>query len=76
MFGWGNRVVECGPFRLAWNYPTNVAFKFLTNPPKVYELAPTKWQEISEVNLRDLHLTWYAYDEKRETRYVPIDDLW
>jgi hypothetical protein len=68
-FGWGSLMIE-------WSYPNIVAFKFPVNPPKDYELAPTKWQEIQEVNLNDPHLIWYAYDEKREAKYIPIDKLW
>jgi hypothetical protein len=75
-FGWGNPMVECGPFRLSWNYPTNVAYKFMTDPPEEYKLAPTKWRKIGEVQLSDPHLVWYGYEGKRAATYIPIENIW
>ena len=39
-------------------------------------LAPTPWKEIGQVNLSDPRIKWYAYDEKREWRVIPIDKIW
>jgi hypothetical protein len=40
------------------------------------ELAPTKWTDISQVNVFDPRLKWYRYDEKRKDTFIPIDQLW
>ncbi len=75
-FGGGNRTVYCGPLPLRWIYPNNLGFRFMTDPPKEYEMAPTKWQDVREVNPQDQRLKWYRYDESRLNVYIPIDALW
>jgi hypothetical protein len=57
---------------LPWTYPNHVAFYSGGQAQdEGIELAPTKWQEISEVNIQDPHLNWYRYDEKRERILIP-----
>jgi hypothetical protein len=40
------------------------------------EFAPSKWTEISEINVFDSRLKWQRYDSKRQTMRINIDDLW
>ncbi len=74
----GNSHVQCGPFRLGWEYKKKVCFipsgKGLGDFG--FELAPTPWTNIKDVNTKDPRVKWYRYDEKRERIFVPIDKLW
>lgn len=74
----GRARVECGPYRLGWQYKT-----FVSSIPKGkyleehgFELAPTTWKDIKEINVFDPRVKWYRYDEKREKLFIPIDKLW
>lgn len=74
----GDPYIRCGPSRLTWQYKTAVGFM----PPDKgmgdygFELAPTPWTDIKEVNINDSRVKWYRYDEKRERLFIPIDKLW
>jgi hypothetical protein len=70
--------IKCGPIKLGWGYKTFIAFYRRSQKDKDYgiELAPTKWTDISEVNVFDPRLRWYRYDEDRQTIRIPIDQLW
>ncbi len=74
----GDAYIKCGPIKLGWNYRAKVA----TMPPDKaagdhgFELAPTPWTDISQVNVFDPRVKWYRYDEKRERVFIPIDKLW
>jgi hypothetical protein len=74
----GNARVQCGPFKLVWQYKTCVSFipsgKYMGDYG--FELAPTPWTGIKEVNIKDPRIKWYKYDEKRERVFIPIDKLW
>lgn len=74
----GNNAIRCGsfPFRLRWWYPSHVSMTGDKGEVFGVELAPTKWKEISEVNVRDSRLKWYRYDEKRKDTYISVDELW
>jgi len=74
----GKYNIRCGPIKLAWVYKTFVSFLPANGKRKDYgiELAPTKWTDISQVNVFDPRLKWYRYDEKRKETFIPIDDLW
>jgi len=40
-------------------------------------LAPTPWENITEVNVSDKRIKWYRYDKNRKTIDIPvIDKLW
>lgn len=71
--GYGARYIQCGPYRVSWYYPTTLGFK---SGSTVYELAPTKWKELSEIDIRDPRIKWYGYDENRPDINVPVDQLW
>lgn len=74
----GDSSVECGPFKLSWNYKRKVGVM----PPDKglgdfgFELAPTPWTDIKEVNTKDPRIKWYRYDEKREKVFISLDKLW
>lgn len=74
----GNSFVECGPIKLTWQYKKMVCF----GPPDKgrgdfgFELAPTPWVDISQMNVSDPRIKWYRDDDKRERVYMPIDSLW
>lgn len=76
----GNGCVECGLFKLLWSYKTGVVFIPLGKGSSMrdygFELAPTPWIDIKEVNINDPRIKWYRYDEKRERIFIPIDKLW
>jgi hypothetical protein len=74
----GNARVECGSIKLVWQYITSVSFipsgKYMGDYG--FQLAPTPWTDIKEVNVKDPRIKWYRYDEKRERIFIPIDKLW
>lgn len=72
------RAVQCGPFRLGWGYPTSVGFSTSNKKEDDVgnEFAPTKWKDVSEVNVKEPRFKWYRYDEMRQAIYIPIDQLW
>lgn len=76
---WGvNQDISCGPMKLLWSYKSWIYF-FAGKQYGVesgIELAPSKWSDISEVNVFDPRLKWYRYDESRKTISIPIENLW
>ena len=74
-----NLDVKCGPIRMAWLGKGSLHF-FAEGESDVaqgIELAPTKWKELSEVNVFDPRLKWYKHDQKKRTlTYIHIDQLW
>lgn len=77
-FSFGNTEVKCGPIRLFWSDKGAVHFYRLSQGQGDHgiELAPTKWTDISQVNVFDSRLKWYRYDDKRQRVNIPIDKLW
>ena len=75
----GDSYVKCGPFKLSWEYKKKVCV-IPSGKGRLgdfgFELAPTPWTEISQVNVFDPRVKWYRYDEKRERVFIPIDKLW
>ena len=70
--------VDCGQFRLPWVYPNQVNFTHTnwTGPRDPVELAPTGWQQLSEIDLASAKLRWYGFDlQRHERRGIPIDEL-
>lgn len=74
----GDSYIKCGPYKLVWEYKKIVGF----GPPDKgrgdfgFELAPTPWRDIKEVNVFDPRVKWYKNDEKRKRIFIPIDKLW
>ena len=61
--------IICGGMKLEWLF---IAWlRFLK-----YELAPTPWTSIKNVNVQDPRVKWYKKDSDRKDRSVPIDQLW
>jgi hypothetical protein len=77
-FRFGNSDIRCGHFRLFWFGKGSVFFFSSSQEAGDYgiEIAPTKWSDISEVNVFDPRLKWYRYDENRQRVNIPIDRLW
>jgi hypothetical protein len=74
----GNPFIKFGPYKLTWQYKTVVGFM---PPDEVeggfgFELAPTPWTDIKEVNINDPRLKWYRYMAGREKVFIPIDKPW
>ena len=77
-FGHRNWYIKFGAVKLLWStgsYGDWVYFSESSSRGGV-ELAPTKWTDISEVNVFDSSLRWYMYDERRKDLSIPIDELW
>jgi hypothetical protein len=73
-----NQDLKCGPITLFWTVG-GVYFCDLRDEKHCdygTKFAPTKWTDISQVNLFDPRLTWYRYDGKRKAIFIPIDQLW
>ncbi len=77
-FSFGNRDVLCGSVKLEWTGKGWLYFYGSNQKEGDYgvELAPTKWTDISQVNIRDPRLRWYRYDQERKRVNIPIDQLW
>lgn len=77
-FSFGNKEIKCGGIKLFWGGKGSVSFYGEGQKQGDYgiELAPTKWTDISEVNVFDPRLKWYRYDENRKRVNIPVDKLW
>lgn len=77
-FSFGTKDVKIGPINLLWTGRGFVHFYSEGQAQRDYgiQLAPTKWTEISEVNVFDSRLQWYKYDSTRQRKIIPIDNLW
>jgi len=65
-----NTTIKCGGMKFEWIF---IASLYLS---KTYELAPTPWMNINEVNDQDPRIKWYKKDSHRKKLEVPIDQLW
>jgi hypothetical protein len=45
-------------------------------PDLKVRMAPTPWKDISEVNLTDSGIRWFACDDKESRKVIPIDKIW
>jgi len=77
-FSFGDKDIQCGPIKLWWGGGGSVHFFSTSQAQGDYgiELAPTKWTDISQVNVFDQRLKWYRYDENRKRVNIPVDQLW
>jgi len=77
-FNFGKDEIRCGPFRLWWPGKDMVYLFGVSQEPGDYgiELAPTKWINITEINVFDPKLKWYRYDLDRSRKDIPVDKLW
>lgn len=76
MFQTTSSVIDCGTLELDWNYPDRISF-FQGSHVHDYgiEMAPTVWENLSDVRADDDSLTWYRFDDYREAIAIPIEDL-
>jgi hypothetical protein len=76
-FDFGNKDIRCGPIRLGWSGKGWVYFYSTKQDQGDYgiQLAPTKWNDTSELNVFDPRLKWYKYDPKRKTMNISLDQL-
>lgn len=77
-FSFGKLDIRCGPIKLFWSGKGWVYFFNSNQEQGDYgiELAPTKWTDISQVNVFDRELQWYKYDSARQRKTILIDRLW
>jgi len=77
-FSFGDKDIQCGPIKLWWGGGGSVHFFSTSQAQGDYgiELAPTKWTDISQVNVFDQQLKWYRYDENRKRVNIPVEQLW
>lgn len=61
--------ITCGGMEFEWVFTT---YTYIGK----FELAPTPWVSINEVNVQDPRLRWYKKDSDRKKKRVPIDKLW
>jgi hypothetical protein len=72
----GDPYVKCGPFVSYWLPPTSVSFSSSISCSRArYELAPTKWDEMSQVDIRDPRLKWFRCDENRKSFRITSEEL-
>ncbi len=56
---------------------SNIYFWSAPNKPDLkVRMAPTPWKDISEVNLTDSRIRWFAYDNKESRKVIQIDKIW
>jgi len=69
--------IICGPIMLLWSGKGSVHFFKKSQPQGDYgiELGPTRWTDISRVNVFDPRIKWYRYDSKRKDIIISIDQL-
>jgi len=77
-FGHRNLYIKFGAIKLLWSYWSYGSTVYFSESPDRggVELAPTKWTDISQVDVFDKRLKWYRYDGNRKDMYIPIDQLW
>ncbi|MBN1103927.1 MAG: hypothetical protein JXL84_10985 [Deltaproteobacteria bacterium] len=77
-FSFGKKEVICGPIRLFWAGNGYIYFhrEGQEQGDHGIELAPTKWTDISQVNVADHRLKWYRYDPGRPRSTIPLENLW
>lgn len=78
-FTFGKNIdVRCGKNKFQWSGNSWVYFYSSDHTPGDYgfELAPTIWTDISQVNVIAPQIRWYKYDSNRKDINIPIDRLW
>jgi hypothetical protein len=82
IFNMGDAEIKIGKYKITWKSNSNNHYQILfysrksSNKEKdSYELAPTGWKDISEVDVFNPNITWYKYDLKRKRVNVSVDDL-
>ena len=77
--GWafGKYNIECGPIKLLWTDGFCVYFYSREQDEGDYgiEFSPTKWTELSQINIFDARLKWYKFDAGRQHIQISVDQL-
>ena len=73
VLGGGPENVRCGKREFGWHYPANI--DFFQRPDSDRKLAPTRWDQISDIRLDDARLVWYSFDPKRRDLRIPLGNL-
>lgn len=74
----GSGYVNCGPFRLPWVYPNRVHFTRVNwdGSRDPVELAPTAWDQLSDLAPASETLRWYGFDlERYQRRAMLVEEL-
>jgi hypothetical protein len=75
------RDIICGPMELWWSAGPNLTFVYYNRHDQNqgdygFELAPTPWTDIKEVNVYDKRIRWSRFVAKSKRLLIPIDKLW
>ena len=69
----GHENVQCGNRQFGWQYPAGIVFSQVPNSDR--KIAPTRWEQASDIDLNDPKLVWYSFDQKREPKRIPLEQL-
>jgi hypothetical protein len=76
-FSTGTHSVYCGDFIIPWSGHGTVYFHYeIGGSTEIYQLAPTKWSDVKDINVFDKRLKWYEYSETRKLTEIAPDKLW
>lgn len=64
-----NKLIQCGRMTFKWYYPTLIIMD-------KYELAPTPWNGIKDINTKDPRIQWFKKGSVSKRYSVPIDRFW
>jgi hypothetical protein len=68
-------VIGCGSLTLHW-VGAGIGFNHDGKQDEGIELAPTKWRDASEINIKDPRIKWYRFDKTSKYTRIPIENLW
>lgn len=73
----GRNFLECGSISAYWMYPSGLVFYDGSPKPRDpgFEIAPTGWRNIQDINVRDNRLTWYRWIPGLRDIRIPVDAL-
>lgn len=76
-FSFGNKEIKCGSIKLVWSGYGAVHFYAQGKQQGDYgiELAPTNWNDISQVNVFLSEIEWYKFDKERPRKNIPLSKL-
>lgn len=72
----GLYIIKCGSLTLRWNGNSEIDMfqgKFISD--EGIKFAPTKWRDISEINVDDPNIEWFGVDKKRRFTSIPVENL-
>lgn len=69
----GHENIQCGNRQFGWLYPAGIVFSQVPNSER--KIALTRWEQASDIDLNDPKLVWYSFDQKRESKRIPLGQL-